>query len=278
MIEYNQILDQEGNPYMKILVTGAQGFVGSKIMNMVKGTVAAPSLRSMTEDDIRRLIGESGADTIIHTAAISDMDICESDPEASYRANVQIPVWLAKASEGRKLICFSSDQVYNASPEPGPYKEGDEVPGNTYARHKLEMEHKVLDILPSSVMLRAEWMYDHNAARPNYILYMLNAKDKMSFSSSQFRGVTYLTEVAENMDKVIELPGGSYNYGSETDISLYEITKRFAEYIGKDITVEDKPAEHNLWMDCSKARRYGVVFSSVPDGLIRCADDYHLNV
>ena len=94
-----------------ILVTGAKGFVGKKIMDLCKDTIAAPSLRNVTEDDVRRILDESGVDTIIHTAAISDIQDCEADPEASYIANVQLPVFLAKAAEGRKLVCFSSDSV-----------------------------------------------------------------------------------------------------------------------------------------------------------------------
>lgn len=52
-------------------------------MKSLKDTVAAPSLRNATEQDIARIVKESGADTIIHTATIADMGICEEDPEAS---------------------------------------------------------------------------------------------------------------------------------------------------------------------------------------------------
>ena len=258
---------------MKILVTGANGFVGHKIMEMCKGAVACPSLRNRSEDDIRRFVDGSGADVIIHTAAISDMRICESDPEASYQANVVIPTLLAKASSGRKLICFSSDQVYNSCESEGPYTEADAKPGNVYSRHKLEMETRVLDILPSSVMLRAEWMYDYCISRSNYLMLVLGA-DSLSFSSSQYRGVTYLKEVAENIEHVISLPGGTYNFGSETNRSIYEITSGFLAYLGKDTRLEDSNSGHNLWMDCSKARKYGIDFSNVSDGLIRCSKDY----
>ena len=118
-----------------ILVTGANGFVGHKIMQLCRDTVASPSLRGMTEEDIRRMVAQSGADTIIHTAAISDIGECAADPEGSYLANVQIPVWLAKASEGKKLICFSSDQVYSGMDTAGPYTEDAVKPGNIYAQH-----------------------------------------------------------------------------------------------------------------------------------------------
>ena len=126
-----------------ILVTGANGFVGHKIIEMCDGTAAAPSLRNVTQEDVDRIIGESGAEAIIHTAAISDIGACQADPDASYYANVQIPVFLAKASKGRKFICFSSDQAYSGCNEDGPYSEDMAKPGNIYAKHKLEMEKRV---------------------------------------------------------------------------------------------------------------------------------------
>ena len=257
-----------------ILVTGATGFVGQKIMQMCSDTVACPSLRGANEEQIRRIVEESGADVIVHTAAISDIGACQANPEASYLANVQIPIWLAKAAKNAKLICFSSDQVYSALDEEGPYTEERVKAGNLYAEHKLEMEQRVLDIDPDAVMLRAEWMYDYYLKKSNYFMNILNAKDSVSFSSRQYRGITYVKEVAESMDAVIRLPGGCYNYGSETTKSMYEITRDFLSLIGKDIRLEDAPPRQNLWMDCEKARRYGVTFSSVEDGLRKCAQDY----
>lgn len=259
-----------------ILVTGANGFVGRKMMQMCKNTIACPSLREATADEVRRIVEESGADAIIHTAAISDIGVCQRDPEASYRANVQLPVYLAKAAKGRKLVCFSSDQVYSGMGDGGPYTEETVRPDNIYAEHKVLMENRVLDIDPNAVMLRAEWMYDYGAQRKNYLMQVLQAKDAVAFSSRQYRGVTYLREVAENMQNVLRLPGGAYNFGSETTRNMYEITQEFLMMIGKNIRLEDAPARHNLWMNCDKARKCGVVFSSVEDGLKACVKDYQL--
>jgi len=256
-----------------ILVTGTTGFVGNKIMEVCKDVVAAPSLRNASQEQIRRIVDVSGADTIVNTAAISDIGECRENPEASYIANVQLPVFLAKASEGRKLICFSSDQVYSGLEDTGPYTEEKVNPANIYAKHKLEMEQRVLDICPDAVMLRAEWMYDYYVKKPNYYMNIVNAKDAVAFSSQQYRGITYVKEVAENMESVISLPGGVYNFGSETTKSMYEITRQFVDELGLDILVEDAPARHNLWMDCSKAKRYGVIFSDVAKALMKCAKD-----
>ena len=78
------------------------------------------------------------------------------------------------------------------------------------------------------------------------------------------------------MEAVKRLPGGAYNFGSETTKSMYEITKNFLELIGKQIPVEDISPYNNLWMNCEKARKNGVIFSTVEDGLKKCACDYGL--
>ena len=215
------------------------------------------------------------ADVVIHTAAISDIGTCQKDPQSSYFANVQIPLYLAAACKDRKLICFSSDQVYSACKEEGPYIEEVVKPGNIYAEHKLEMEERVLELVPSAVMLRAEWMYDYISPRGNYLLNVLNAKETLTFGH-QYRGITYLREVCENMERVIKLPGGIYNFGSETTQSMYEITKEFLRITGSRQQVQEGSAVHNLWMDCGKAAEHGVVFSGVMDGLKRCLGDYGL--
>ena len=259
-----------------ILVTGANGFVGRKIMQLCNNTIAAPSLRDASEDQIRCIIEQQEITAIIHTAAISDIGVCQANPEDSYRANVQLPVNLAKAARDTKFVCFSSDQVYSGMDEGGPYEENTVKAANIYAQHKIMMEQQVLELCPDAVMLRAEWMYDYGSERPNYLMNVLRAEDSIAFSSRQYRGITYVKEVAQQMEQVLQLPGGAYNFGSETAKSMYEITEEFLALIGKNIRLEDAPPRHNLWTNCEKAKKHGVVFQRVEDGLKACAKDYGL--
>lgn len=268
---------------MTILVTGASGFAGSRIMDTLKEAVAAPSLRDADEARIAEIIDAVRPDAIIHTAAISDIPTCEQNPEASYRANVLIPEAIARAAHGAKLVMFSSDQVYGGCASEGPYAEGDELPVNTYARHKLEMERRVLKTDPSAVMLRATWMYDmpmYGAEnRGNFLTHTLRAaltRAPLSYRRNEYRGITYVREVAGLIRQAIDLPGGVYNFGSENSLSMYNTALFLANALGLSAPHIETSEKHNLWMDCGKLRRHGISFSQTAEGLMQCIADYDL--
>ena len=268
---------------VKILVTGPRGFVGARVMEALKReagvvAIAAPSLRGVDRDGIRRLIDRAEPDAIVHTAAISDIPTCAANPEASYRANVEIPVWIAET--GVKCALFSTDQVYGGAPGEGPYAEGDEAPVNLYARHKLEMERAVLDVNPDAVLLRATWMYDmplYGAAnRPNFLTLMLG-RDALRFSATARRAVTYVREVAAWMPHALELPGGVYNYGSESDMTMLDTARYLAALLRLRVELSDSGPDHELWMNCEKIRTGGICFNTTAEGLKRCIADYGLD-
>ena len=262
---------------MKILVTGPNGFVGARIMSELGDAIPAPSLRGADEDTIKRLVDTVRPDRIIHTAAISDIQTCEQNADASYHANVRIPVWLAET--GVKTVIFSTDQVYSGCDSDGPYTEEEVKPANLYARHKLEMEQRALEACPDTVLLRATWMYDMPMYgypnRGNFLCNML-LKPEIAFSSTQHRAVTYVREVAAQIRNAVLLPGGIYNYGSENDLTMMETACFLKKELALRIDIRDAGPRHNLWMDCSKARNHGVDFHNTVDGLRQCINDYNL--
>ena len=259
---------------MKILLTGAAGVVGSALKRAYPDMIPAPSLRHADIGKIRQLMDTVQPDVIVHTAAISDIGTCQKEPDASYQANVLLPCLLASACGPARLICFSSDQVYSGCQEQGPYTEDMACPANVYAMHKLEMENRVLDLRPDAVMLRAEWRYEMQSARSNYLKLILEGTGELVFSSRQYRGVTYLKEVAEAVPALTRLPGGVYNFGSETRKSIYKITRELVDFLQLHRTVTDGGNTQNLWMDCSRATGAGVRFSTVEDALRRAVMDW----
>ena len=254
----------------RTFVTGSRGLVGQALMRAFPDMQRAPSLRDWSEDGVKRWLEAADAEAVIHTAAISDVGQCERDPEASLRANVLLPLCLARNCGERKLVLFSSDQVYTGTEREGPYLEGDARPANTYARHKLEMEERVLEACPHAVILRAQWMYDMPAQRRTYMQLVLENEGEIRMGR-QFRGLTWLRELAEHMPETLSLPGGVYNFGSETNLSMDRLTEGLLRFLGRKEAVLPAPPGHNLWMDCGKIRAMGIHFLPVEEALKRCA-------
>lgn len=275
----------------RVLLTGSSGFVGARVLRRLSHRLelipAPPGLMARaTEADIARLVAETHPDAILHTAALSDTGYCESHPEESCRANVQLPLWLAKAAagEGIGLVAFSSDQVYAGVRLSGPLSEDlPLVPANVYGRHKLEMEQRVLDALPEAVLLRATWLYDLPGyglpIRGNLPLNLLHAAlhgEALTFSPGDYRGVTYVQQAVENLLPALNLPGGVYNFGSENDLDMLETAWRFCStlHISPELLPGDR--DRNLSMNTAKARRGGLVFDSTVQGITSCLRDYGL--
>lgn len=276
----------------RILVTGAGGFVGSRIMQQISGAaevIPFPGGRMahIPREELHELILRLHPDVLLHTAALSDTGYCEVHPEESYRANVSIPLWIAEAAGelNAKLVAFSSDQVYAGLQDTGPFEEDFSLhPANVYGRHKLEAEQRVLELLPSAVLLRATWMYDLPGyglpIRGNLILNLLRASlhnEPLRFSCRDYRGVTYVRQAVENLLPALELPGGVYNFGCENDYDMYTTARHFCTVLNIAPSLEKADWFRSLRMDCRKARRAGIVFDSTFDNLNRCLQDYGVN-
>lgn len=275
----------------KILLTGAGGFVGSRICQQWQGryelcTLPRGFLCTADEAAIRAQVETLRPDVILHTAALSDTGYCAQHPAEAYRANVELPVWLARAARqtGAKLVAFSSDQVYAGVQQPGPLPETLVLrPANIYGQYKLEAEQRVLDLCPDSVHLRAAWMYDLPGyglpIRGNLPLDLLRAAIKgetVRFSRSDHRGVTYVRQVIEKLEPAMELPGGVYNFGSGNAEDMVCTARQFAKALGISIKITEESWNRNLVMDAAKLERFGIRFDTTQQGIRRCLRDYGL--
>lgn len=275
----------------KILVTGAGGFVGARILEMWRGRFELSAfppdfLRTADETAVRRFITAARPDVIVHTAALSNTQVCQQHPEESFRANVLLPEWVAAAAAetGAKLLSFSSDQVYAGVQQPGPLAEALPLsPANVYGRHKLEAEARVMTRCPDAVALRLPWMYDLPGGRlpirgnlPLNLLQAAKTGEALHFSRRDHRGVGYVREVIENLIPAMELPGGVYNFGSECDGDMVETARCFANLLQVDVKIEESDLTRNLAMDTGKLRTHGIEFSSTWGALRVCLGDYRL--
>jgi len=263
--------------------------VGARIAQHLKDryqliTFPRGMLAKAAPEEVYAFAMEQQPDAIIHTAAIAYIGDCEKDPEASYRANVLLTVALCRAAHdlGIKAVCYSSDQVYTGCrPEDGPYREDIPLsPTNVYARHKLEAEQRGLAACPQAVMLRATWMYDLPGdglpIRGNLMMNLLGqAKENRTerFSVNDFRGITYVRQVAELTEQALQLPGGAYNFGSPNDRNMFETAQAALRALGLPEALaqaDDSRPARCLAMDPGKLNACGLAFDSTQEGFLRC--------
>lgn len=275
----------------KILISGAGGFVGSRVMQQWSRKaelIAFPRgfLADASREDICRFVARIQPDVLLHLAALSDTGYCQKHPDASFRANVELPLWMADAASqtGAKLVAFSSDQVYSGVTQEGPLSETLPLsPSNVYGQHKLEAEQRVLDRLPDAVLLRVPWMYDFPGyqlpIRGNLPLNLIRSalsNSPFSVSCNDYRGVSSVREVIGNLDPALSFPGGVYNFGSGNDCNMAETARRFADALGISVCIEAAEWHRNLLMDGQKAAMQGVRFHSTLDGFLLFLNEYHL--
>lgn len=274
----------------KILITGCSGFLGSRLAYFFRNKyeLLLPShseLNVSREEAVKAYMEEHRPEVVIHCAALSNTWYCEQHPEESHRVNVQGTVRIAKACKltGAKFIFMSSDQVYNGTPMLGPLKEEDMLqPVTVYGQHKMEAEQRALWNLPDSIGLRLTWMYDLPDSRmkqnSNILVNLQHAIHEgttIKAAPHEYRGVTYVWEVVRNMEKVMSLPGGIYNYGSSNTLNSYELYSEIARLMGlKDpssyiIPDNERFAEQdrNLTMSCSLIEKYDIRFHNSIEGV-----------
>lgn len=231
---------------MKILITGATGFVGSRFVARWKNEyiLLTPSHAELPIDNaetVLRYVSEARPDVVLHLAAISNTWYCEQHPEESKQINVMGALHMAQAAKavGAKFIFFSSDQIYNGNEELGGLPESIAVkPENVYGCDKLEAEHLIAEQDAEAVMLRATWMYDAERegmrTHPNFVVNIANAlrtQTPLSFATREYRGITDIREVVEILPHCFNISGGVYNFGAENPLNTFETALAYAHLL-----------------------------------------------
>lgn len=282
---------------MRILLTGAGGFLGSRLLAYYgkKYEVWAPlhgELDFTKEEETEKAVRAFRPEVLLHCGAISDVGACEREPELSLRVNVEGTRNLARACReaGARMVMCSSDQVYFRGQEEGegreaflsPHREEEACrPIPVYGKHKLLAEKACFAEQPDSVILRLTWMYgelteeERQKGKGNLAVTlrkMLQEKRSQSFLTTDHRGVTDVNEVVRQMEAAWRLPAGIYNFGSPSSGSMYETVRSVLEAFGEEALAE--PAEgknglRNLAMDVGKAEAGRICFLDSAEGLRR---------
>jgi len=271
---------------MKIVVTGANGFLGYRLCNFLKAEhevvgLVHDSFEITDIDSVVSIFQRIRPEIVIHCAGISDRITCETKTDFAYNVNVNGTLNIARACKiiGAKMIFCSSDQVYDNSGVSGAHSEDETLnPSKVYALFKLESEQGALSINENTVCLRLTAMYDAtydiNREHYNLLAYVmrdLKGQNPMTYSGDEHRGFTDVTYVIKNIPKVFTLPGGAYNFGSENNESTYSLMSRILQATDYDMTKLKKSETEcsNICMNMEKAASYGIYFPNSIEGLRR---------
>ena len=274
----------------KILITGASGFLGSRIANFYseKYDIIAPTHGEMditNEKSVMSAFETWKPDIVIHCAAISDVGLCEREPERSWKINVDGSIHMAKASERfhAKCILCSSDQVYFGSMEKGAHKEEEKLaPCNIYGREKLKAEQECLQVNADCVLLRLSWLYDLKTIKEGEhgdffrsLLSKIKNREELCYPVYDKRGISDVNEVIRNLEKTFEITGGIYNFGSPNDKDTFHTVCEVFDNIGLDTKNIQKNEEafkdnpRNITMSQEKLMGCGINFSTTVGNLSR---------
>ena len=231
----------------KLIVTGASGLLGSKIVKLAKKDYRVIPLHNtkplypnslklnITErKKLFDLFSKLKPKVVVHTAAETDVDRCETQKELAWKINVEGTRNVAEACSetSAKMVYISTDYVFDG--EKGFYTEEDTPnPINHYGITKLEGENQVKKICKNHIILRTSVLYSWHPYKINFATWVINSlkqKKEISIVEDHFNTPT----LADNLAKIIlettskDLQGLYHASGSQR-ISRYEFAQQIAK-------------------------------------------------
>lgn len=246
---------------MRILLTGGSGFLGWNFCKTLrfKHDISAFYFQhelflekcKFYKVDIRNreavfeMVEKIQPEVVVHTAAITSVQLCEQDRELAYSVNVEGTKNLLEASAGvgAKFIYISTDLVYNGD---GSYFTEDTPPEpkSYYAQTKLEGE-EIVKGYDNYIILRLALMYGWGNVFTNsfsdWLHTELRAGRKVKVFIDQFRSPIYVVDAIMAIDELISkgVKNDIFNLGGSERISRYDFALKFVDIFGysRDLVV-----------------------------------------
>ena len=145
---------EKKNKKIRLLITGASGLLGKKMMKMLPGlgfdvlgtsSKASGKIKKMDVTDwkeVMDVVSGFRPDVVVHAAAVINVDWCEKNKDEAFRINVEGTSNVVEAcnQNGAKMVLISTDYVFNGDSQKAYEEEDKPAPVNWYARTKLEGE------------------------------------------------------------------------------------------------------------------------------------------
>ena len=239
----------------RILITGSNGLVGQKVVEILSRstnynllltskqgqsvfsdeTLPYRQLDVSDKQEVRKVVDEIEPDMIINTAAMTNVDKCETERDAAWRANVVTVENLAYSAKlvGAHIIHISTDYVFDG--KAGPYDELDRPnPLSYYGRTKLASENILKTNGIPYTIVRAMVLYGIGfGVKMNFALWLLRELSEgrtVRVVDDQLGNPTLADDLAYALVKIIELDRtGLYHIAGPDLASRYEFARALAD-------------------------------------------------
>lgn len=271
----------------KILITGSNGLLGQKLAELLlpnpevevlatsRGenklaalypTLAFRSMDVTRPEQVEQVVSEFQPTHIIHTAAMTNVDQCESDRDGATLLNRDAVQYLVSACEkyNAHLTHVSTDFIFDG--ENGPYdEEAAANPVNFYGETKLMAEEVVKQAKCKWAILRTVLVYGvaHDYGRSNIVLWVrdsLQAGKVIKVVTDQFRTPTLAEDLAMGCwlaaDKDAE---GIYNISGSEMLTPYDMAMQVADFFTLDISLIDKADANTFSQPAKRPARTGFI-------------------
>ena len=229
---------------MRILITGADGQLGHELQRALKDHILL--LRIWPEFDVLKAEAEkqtleAEAEVVIHTAAYTDVDGAERDPDKAMAVNAEGTERVARgaAKSGARLIYLSTDYVFDGK-KGAPYGEKDEPnPLNAYGRSKLEGERRALAYCPDTLVVRTAWMYGaHGKNFVKTVMQLARAQSELRVVADQRGCPTHAGDLAAAMARMLSLDlRGVVHATGAGNCTWHEFACAIVSLMGVSVTV-----------------------------------------
>lgn len=270
---------------MKILITGANGFLGQHLTLFLaekgyavaacsRGTCRIPQEFSfdyfpvdLTDKvAVEELVSNTTPDVIIHTAANSKPDDCHINREACIEQNVTATRYLLDSlkhvSAAAKFIYLSTDFIFG---ENGPHKEDDPAgPLNFYGESKLMAEQIVKESHLPCAVVRPVFIYGPvwEGLRSTFLHWVKNSLEQgktIKVVSDQIRTPTFVMDICKGIEAIIRLQKeGDFHLAGKDLLSPYDMAVAVASFFNLNAALIENVTSESFKEPVQRAKRSGL--------------------
>ena len=253
---------------MKILITGSNGLLGQKLVYKLRNQTSINLVATArgenrllqkegylydemditNQQQVHEVLAKHKPDAVIHTAAMTNVDACETDKEGAIAMNTSAVKYIVEALEelqkknsGYKpqLVHLSTDFIFDGTH--GPIDENEKPnPLSFYAETKLEAEKIVQNSALHWAIARTVLVYGivDNMSRSNIVLWAkqnLEQGKKINVVDDQFRTPTLAEDLADGCILLVQKKAqGIYNISGKDFLSILQLVHLVADYYHLD--------------------------------------------